>query len=42
MVYFNDGKQRQQSGAPAGTIFANDNREIAVSFADYYGATQTR
>ena len=34
---FNDGKQRQQSGAPAGTIFANDNREIAVSFADYYG-----
>lgn len=34
---FNDGKQRQQSGAPAGMIFANDNREIAVSFADYYG-----
>ena len=34
---FNDGKQRQQSGAPAGTIFANDNREIAVSFVDYYG-----
>ena len=34
---FNDGKQRQQSGAPAGTIFANDNREIAGSFADYYG-----
>ncbi len=34
---FNDGKERHQSGAPDGTIFANDNREIAVSFADYYG-----
>ena len=34
---FNDGKERHQSGAPNGTIFANDNREIAVSFADYYG-----
>lgn len=39
---FNDGKQRQQSGAPAGTIFANDNREIAVSLRIITGATQTR
>ncbi len=34
---FNDGKERHQSGAPDGTIFANDNRDIAVSFVDYYG-----
>lgn len=34
---FNDGNERHQSGAPDGTIFANDNREIAVSFVDYYG-----
>ncbi len=34
---FNNGKERHQSGAPDGTIFANDNREIAVSFVDYYG-----
>ncbi len=34
---FNNGNERHQSGAPDGTIFANDNREIAVSFVDYYG-----
>ncbi len=32
---FNNGKERKQSGAPEGTIFASDSRDVAVSFYSY-------
>lgn len=34
---FNNGEDRRHSEAPDGTIVASDNREIAVSFVNYYG-----
>lgn len=37
---FNNGKQIQHSKAPKNTIFATADRDIAMSFTDYYGATQ--
>lgn len=37
---FNNGEQIQHSQAPANTIFTTSDRDIAMSFANYYGAKQ--